>query len=393
MPISNAARTRSRATKRGGVDRLTSGIEDFDDLMDGLILGDNVVWVTEGAGAVAPFEDALLVEALRRGQRCTYVTAGTDPARLAARLDPAVTVFDARARGTSSAANALELAIMEAAGGAPPGCVVVEGLEHLARRWGAARAAAFFSRVCPRLFDLGALAYWRAPRKELGNAFIEQITQVTQCVLEVGDDHLKVVKAEGRPASIQGRLLRLRVQGSEIHLEDERALGRVGRGLERLRQERNLTQTDLARLLDITPSAISQAEAGRRGLSLDTLLTLSDRMGISLDELLATAETTDYVLARHQRGSTATVTALLDDPKAGLRAYLVRLAPGEVAGPDIAHKGLELVLVASGLVQVTIGSDTPVMRAGDAALATRVPVSSWRNLLNSPASLFWVLRD
>jgi hypothetical protein len=33
------------------------------------------------------------------------------------------------------------------------------------------------------------------------------------------------------------------------------------------------------------------------------------------------------------------------------------------------------------------------MRAGDAALATRVPVSSWRNLLNSPASLFWVLRD
>ncbi len=57
------------------------------------------------------------------------------------------------------------------------------------------------------------------------------------------------------------------------------------------------------------------------------------------------------------------------------------------------HKGAELVLVASGLVQVTIGNDTPVMRAGDAALATRTAVTGWRNLLNEPATLFWVLRD
>jgi transcriptional regulator with XRE-family HTH domain len=372
---------------------LTSGIEDLDELMGGLILGDNVVWVTEGTDAIAPIEDALLAEALRRGQRCAYVTAGADPARLRERLDRSVTVFDARPRGPYAEAGPLELAIVDAAAGTPPGCVVVEGLERLARRWGAPRAAAFFSRVCPRLFDIGALAYWRAPRKDLGNAFIDQITQVTQCVLEVANDHVKVVKAEGRPASIQGQLLRLRVEGDEIHLEDERALGRVGRGLERLRRERNLTQTDLARLLDITPSAISQAESGRRGLSLDTLLTLSDRLGVSLDELLSTVETTDYVLARHQRGSNATVDALLDDPKAGLRAYLVRLGPAEVAGPEIPHKGAELVLVASGLVQVTIGSYTPVMRAGDAALATRVPVTAWRNLVSEPALLFWVLRD
>ena len=392
MSISGATRGRAR-TKTRAVDRLTSGIEDLDELLGGIILGDNVVWVTESTDIVAVLEDALLAEALRRGQRCLYVTAGSDPSRLKARLHPAVTVFDARPRGRYADANSLELAIVESAAGTPPGCVVVEGLERLARRWGSPRAAAFFSRVCPRLFDIGALAYWRAPRRDLGNAFVEQITQVTQCVLEVGGDHLKVVKAEGRPSSIQGRMLRLRVDGSDIHLEDERALGRVGRGLERLRQERNLTQTELARLLDITPSAISQAEAGRRGLSLDTLLTLSDRLGVGLDELLSTVDTTDYVLARHQRGSTAPVSALLDDPKAGMRAYLVRLGPGELAGPEIPHKGAELVLVASGLVQVTIGSDTPVMRAGDAALATRVPVSSWRNLVNEPALLFWVLRD
>lgn len=374
------------------VDRLTSGIPDLDALMDGLILGDNVVWVVEEPDVAARLEDALLATARRRGQRCLYVTA-SDPARLRDRLGPTVSIFDARPRGDHSDPSRLEMEVVEAARGTPPGCVVVEGLERFARRWGAARAVTFFSRVCPRLFDIGALAYWRAPRKELGNGFIEQITHVTQCVLEVVDDHLKVIKAEGRASSVQGRLLRLRVEGDTLRLEDERALGRVGRGLERLRRERNLTQTDLARLIDITPSAISQAESGRRGLSLDTLVTLTERLGVGLDQLLSTVEDRGYILARHHRGSTETVTPLLDDPKAGLRAFVVRLGPGEVAAPEIAHKDAELVLVAAGLVQVTIGSDTPVMRSGDAALATRAPVSCWRNLLNEPALLFWVLRD
>ena len=374
-------------------EQLESGVADLDDLMDGLILGDNVVWVVDATDVVRRLEDALLTKALGRGQQCLYVTASTAPERLRERLDPAVVVLDARPRGPLRDPATLETAILDGAGGTPPGCVVVDSLHRFSRRWGADRAVGFFSRVCPKLFDIGALAYWRAPRKELGNAFLERVTQVTQCVLEVADGHLRVIKAEGRSASVQGRLLRLEVADGAIRLRDERALGRLGRGLERLRQERNLTQTDLARLLEISPSAISQAEAGRRGLSLDTVILLSDRLGVSLDDLLSTAPASGYLLARRPRGSTPTTSALLDDPKAGLRAYLVRLGPSESSIPDILHKGPELVLVARGLVQVTIGSDMPVMRAGDAALATRVAVSAWRNLTNEPAVVFWVLRD
>jgi transcriptional regulator with XRE-family HTH domain len=183
------------------------------------------------------------------------------------------------------------------------------------------------------------------------------------------------------------------VEEERIVLDDEKALGRLGRGLEQLRHQRSLSQTDLARLGRVSPSAISQAEGGRRGLSLDTLLSLADGLGVGLDELLASTPLPGYVLGRHHRGSTETQIPLLDDPKAGLRAYLVRLGPGEAAKPDSAHKGLELVLVASGLVQVTIGEATPVMRAGDVALATRDAVSGWRNLVNEPALLFWILRD
>ena len=374
-------------------DRVPSGVPDLDALLGGLILGDNVVWVLDDTTVVAHLEDALLSEASTRGEGCFYVSAAPDAGRLHARLGSSVTVLDARPRGPYAQAGALETAIIEGVRANPPGFVVVDGLVQFARRWGAAKAVAFFSRVCPILFDLGAVAYWRAPRSELGRSFIDQVTNVTQCVLELGRSHLRVVKAEGRPASVQGRLLRLEVTDGAVHLEDERVLGRLGRGLERVRRERNISQSELARLAGVTPSAISQAEAGRRGLSLDTLLLLSERLGIGLDELLASAPARDYVLARHPRISVEAKTALLDDPKAGLRAYLVRLGPGASGAPDIVHKGAELVLVASGLVQVAIGPDTPVMRAGDAALATSVAVSGWRNLLNTPAVLFWVLRD
>jgi transcriptional regulator with XRE-family HTH domain len=378
---------------RGSGDRVRSGVADLDELLDGLILGDNVVLVSEETQLLRRLEDALLTESLARGQSCFYVSANPDVPRLRERLPAAVTLLDARPRGDHADPVALETTLVEGARGAPPGCVVVDGLAAFARRWGRDRTVAFFSRVCPRLFDLGALAYWRASREQLGRSFLERITKVTQCVLELGEDRLRVVKAEGRPASVQGRLLRLRQDDGRIALEDERALGRLGRGLEQIRHQRNLSQTDLARLGRVSPSAISQAEGGRRGLSLDTLLILADGLGVGLDELLASTPLPDYVLGRHHRGSAGTQTPLLDDPKAGMRAYLVRLEPGRSAAPEPGHKGVEMVLVASGLVQVTVGGDTPVMRAGDVVMATRAPITGWRNLVNEPALLFWVLRD
>ena len=373
--------------------RVRSGVADLDELLDGLILGDNVVVVTESLELSRRLEDALLTEGLARGQKCFYVSARRGDPGLRTRLTPQVSVLDAGPGGPYAEPGRLETALVEGARGSPPGCVVVDDLAHLARRWGSDRTATFFSRVCPRLFDLGALAYWRASRRELGRPFIERITKVTQCVLELDRDQLRIVKAEGRAASVQGRVLGLHLADGVIVLEDERALGRLGRGLEQIRHQRRLSQADVAQLSGVSQSAISQAEGGRRGLSLDTVLTLSDGLGVSVDELLASSPLPDYVLGRRHRGADRGETPLLDDPKAGLRTYLIRLGPSEVATPQIAHKGLEQVLVSSGLVQVTIGADTPVMRAGDVALATRVPITEWRNLVNEPAMLFWVLRD
>lgn len=374
--------------------RVSSGSADLDELMKGVIPGDNVVWVADDDDVMTRIEDDFLTASGAAGLPRAFVTTATRPEVVQARVGPGVLVLDARPRQAHADPTVIEQVLMELCASPAPACVVLDGLHVMARRWRPERALAFFSRVCPRMFDAGAIAYWRAPRRELGNAFVEQVEKVTQCVLEIRRGALRVVKAEGRPAAVQGMQLGLTMDEAGIHLDNERALGRLARGLEQLRKQRNLTQGDLARIAGVTSSAISQAEAGRRGLSLDTLLALSEGLGVTIDALLGGVAGPGYVLARRDRSrSAASYAALLDDPDPGLRAYLVGLTAGEAGVPPIAHRGAEMVLVASGLVQVRVAEETPVMRAGDALLATDVAITGWRNLTMEPARLFWVLRD
>jgi transcriptional regulator with XRE-family HTH domain len=174
----------------------------------------------------------------------------------------------------------------------------------------------------------------------------------------------------------------------------------VGEGLRRVRRERNLTQGQIAALAGVTPAAISQAEAGRRGLSLDTLIPLCEALGIGVDDLLGSSSASArHALARRDRRTTGrtgdgeAVMALFDDPAPGVRAYLVRLAPDEEGAPPFSHKGPELVLVASGLVLIDLGDTTPVVRAGDALMVRSAPLLRWTNLGPGTAQLFWVLTD
>ncbi|MGH2808481.1 MAG: helix-turn-helix domain-containing protein [Actinomycetota bacterium] len=378
--------------RQTGPSPIRSGISDLDVMLGGLLSGDNVVWVTDEQELFNHVE-TLLLSVTPHGERALHVTGRDTAAQVRSRLGDRVEVIEARPGSNMSDPAALEQRIVsEVRNGATR--VVVDGIAPFAERWGLDRAVGFFKRVCPRLFDLGAIAYWRMSRSKLGNAAIDDIRKVTQCVFEVSPTQLRILKAEGHSALVQGRLFRVSVDDDDIKLHAERALGRLAEGLRALRTERSLSQADLARFADVTPSAISQAEAGQRGLSLDTLLTLAGRVGIGLDSLLDNEESADYTLARRDRGpELGDSRFLLDDPAAGLRVYLVNLGPGETGAPPVKHKGAELVLVARGLVLVDLGDSSPAMRAGDAVLAARVPILSWRNLSPEASVLFWILRD
>jgi transcriptional regulator with XRE-family HTH domain len=247
------------------------------------------------------------------------------------------------------------------------------------------------------LLGRGGIAYWSLTGSRHSAAVRREIEAVTQCVLSVGDGRLRVVKAEGRPPGVQGSVYRYELEDGLPALESAPAAARLGAALKELRRSRRLSQGELADLAGVSPSAISQAERGRRGLSLDTLLALTGRLHITLDELLRGGqEAPGYRLVRRDDPRHATrdrPVPLLDDPSAGLRAYVVRLTPGATATPSFAHKGVELVAVGSGLVQVGLATGTPVLRTGEALIADRSGVAWWRNLTDREALVFWVLHD
>lgn len=371
---------------------LSSGIASLDRLLGGgLLVGDNVVWLADERRAALPACRAFL--AAGSGRRRFLALGGAPPEDLpdgveAIRLDlPAA----------PSEADELEAILLDVGTGEDPR-VVIDGLDDLAARWGAPATVAFYRRVCPRLLDLGALAYWTASREMLSQPTIDGITKIAQCVFDARGDRLRIVKAEGRSSRIQGALVEVAHEpdGTPTVVR-EHAVGRLGEGLRRIRRERNLTQGQLAALAGVTPAAISQAETGRRGLSLDTLVPLVETLGITLDDVVVgSPATVDHVLVRHDRRRSESASgpdpvALFDDPAEAVRAYLVTLGPEQSGTPSFTHKGLEVVLVADGLVLIDLGDQTPVMRAGDALMVRRVPIRGWENLGREPARLFWVV--
>jgi transcriptional regulator with XRE-family HTH domain len=375
-------------------DAASTGVAVLDAALDGLFWGDNVVWETEDEAAVGPFYGAL-ADQRDAYDLALYISLERGPEDVAAAY-PGFDVLDARPGRPLGRPAPLLQAIYERCDAAPRSLLLFDPLDAMAGRWGTDTARTFFVRCCPHLLEVGAIAYWSVGHRTSLAPLRREIAEVTQCVISLSDSRLRIAKAEARGPGVEGSVFRSRVQDGRPALEAAPAAARLGTALRAVRTQRHLSQSDLARLLGISPSAVSQAERGRRGLSLETLLDACTKLDLTLDELLRGDVKAGYRLARRhdpRRRADGRPLPLLDDRHAGLRAYLLTLAPRGQATPHLTHKGVELVAVVSGLVQVLLDSGRPVLRRGETLLAERTAVLGWRNLGEGEATLFWILRD
>ena len=381
------------ATPPAAVDEVAStGVAALDDVLGSLFWGDNVVLEVPEPAAAAPFYRAVAGVADAYDQRLYVSLSGKTPIA-------GFEVVDARADGDLAQPGPLLRKIVERCRHGERNLLLFEAMDAMIARWGGDLAGRFFAHCCPQLLELGAIAYWSVPSGEAYPTLRRTIEEVTQCVLAVGESRVRVAKADGRPPGVEGSVFRYRVVDGLPELTRAPIVARVGAALRAARTQRQLSQSDLARLAGVSPSAISQAERGQRGLSLETLLELTGRLGMTVDELLRGDVVVGYRLGRRHHPRTRRREAgnqplpLLDDPAAGLRAYLIQLPPRESGSPHVLHKGVELVAVASGLVQVVLASGRPVLRRGEVLLVEATTIESWRILGASEATLLWVLRD
>jgi transcriptional regulator with XRE-family HTH domain len=374
-------------------DAASTGVHELDRVLGGLFWGDNVVLEVAEPAAAGPFYRAAAAVPDQYDHRLYINLSGERPPV------EGFTSIDARADAKLAQPAPLLRAIVERCRDGERNLLLFDPMESMIGRWGADVAARFFAHCCPQLLELGAIAYWSVPAGELYPGLRRTIEEVTQCVLVIGDSRLRLAKAEGRPPGVEGSIFRYRTDAGLPTLTPAPVVARVGAALRAARTQRHLSQSDLARLAGVSPSAISQAERGQRGLSLETLLELTGRLGMTVDELLRGDVVAGYRLGRRHHPRTRRSEsghqplALLDDPAAGLRAYIIHLPPREAGSPHVAHKGSELVAVANGLVQVVLANGRPVLRRGEVLLLEATTIEAWRNLGPSEATLFWILRD
>jgi len=372
----------------------STGVADLDRALHGLYWGDNVVFEPDSTDAAVPFFTAI-AEHSEVYDHAAYVTLTLDPEKIN-RDYPSLGVIDARPHTPLAGAGALLNEVRRRSKPQARTLLIFDPLDDMAARWGTDMARRFFTRCCPMLLEVGAIAYWSLSQGERFEPLRRDVEDVTQCVLVVRDGRLRIAKAEGRPVGVQGSVYHYKLADGKPELTQAPAAARLGGALRAVRMQRQLSQAQLAQLADVSASAISQAERGQRGLSLETLLELTAGLGITVDELLRGEVAPGYRLGRRDDPAaqpTGMPIPLLDDPETGMRVYLVRLAPGADAAPQVPHKGVEVVAVIGGLVQVMTTAGRPVLRQGEALLADRSGISGWRNIGQRPAALFWVIRD
>lgn len=373
--------------------RVSTGIDALDSVLSGLYWGDNVVWELDG-GALRPFYEAIAAVPETFDTR-TFIAFGDGERPPEEDFDGGGLSVIAAGPGSSLAAPVdLLRQIHRLCQPRRRRLLLFDSLDRVVKVWGAADTRAFFTRCCPLLLEVGAIAYWSMSTRRTPAQVRETVAAVTQCVLRVDERTVRVVKAEGRPDDVRGSILQWHEEHGTLVLAPAELVGRIAASLRAVRRMRDLSQHDLAELAGVTPSAISQAERAERGLSLATLLRLATALGVTIDELLRGGDPDAYRIGRRAsdpQSDPPRTLRLLEGGTPDVRIDLVHLGAHETGLPPAHGPGLGIIAVASGLVQVEIAGRTPALRHGEVLLSESDRPRRWRNLGQTTAMLFWIV--
>ncbi len=168
-------------------------------------------------------------------------------------------------------------------------------------------------------------------------------------------------------------------------------------------QRRNISQTELAKFVGVTPSTISQVEGNLIYPSVPALIKIAEMLGVDVGHLIhgrprkrrravfsfGEASTAKF-LGLHHDGISGWLL-LTPETESRYEPYLLEIGP-EVKLPShfFFHKGSELGHLLSGRLKLRIAESDYVMETGDTVLlASEIP-TLWENLGSEVAKLLWV---
>lgn len=169
----------------------------------------------------------------------------------------------------------------------------------------------------------------------------------------------------------------------------------IGRRLRELRERFGLSQRRLARQSGVANATISQIEAGKLNPTVSLLKKILDGFPMSLAEFFAAdSATTDRVFFRGEDlveiadGGVSYRQVGVNLASRSIQLLKERYEAGAGTGRHaLTHEGEECGIVLSGRLEVTVGDETAVLKAGDAYYFRSNLPHRFRNTGSEPCEL------
>ncbi|HMJ33135.1 MAG TPA: helix-turn-helix domain-containing protein [Baekduia sp.] len=169
---------------------------------------------------------------------------------------------------------------------------------------------------------------------------------------------------------------------------------RVRRRLRELRTERGLTLQQVAERANIDLSTLSRLESGKRRLALDHVPALCAALGVSADELLASAPPQDpRIHGEPWKCDGMTMWPLMHrGHSSALRAYKIHIGARKRRPPEKlpVHEGHDWIYVLAGRLRLLLGDQSFVIEPGEAVeFTTWTP--HWFGAIDGPVELIMIV--
>jgi len=424
--------------------RVASGVSRLDFLLEGLFIGDNVVWHDDAGSLASVFCLNFIQASQAQGKPIIYVSFDRSPRNLIEKLGPLadyeqLTILDCFTHGKGAGSGVFLRFYQENESPKPYHVATVsdprdvnevmktfyglqEGMEEDVRivfesvtgmqdLWGGEdHILKFYTHSCPRLYELNTVAYWIMEKRAHSMRLKAQINQIAQVAIDLsvkrGKTFLTILKAEKRNPDNLNKPYQYRAKDLSVAFDAEkRTPGRFDLGvrLKELRKKRGFSQTELAKLVGVTPSTISQVESGLIYPSVPALMKMAEVLSVEVSSFFQESEEArNRVIFSAAEAVAVKISDLPEDsvhvkmltppdlePKA--EPYLIEIPPlRNLPSHFFIHKGDEIGYLLSGELTVKLDQAVLKVHAGDLIYLTSQMPSQWSNPGPSTARMLWL---
>jgi len=424
--------------------RVASGVSQLDNLLGGLHIGDNVIWYDNSGSLASVFCLNFIQASQAQNRPLIYVSFDRSPKNLLEKLgvlaqNNQLIILDCFTYGKGSGSKVFlnfyktkkskwpcqiirvdeprqTDKVMDALYGIHGTLVgevrfVFESLTGMQELWGGEQHLInFYSHSCPRLYELNTVAYWIIEKRAHSPRLRAQINQIAQVAIDLsvkrGKTSLTILKAENRELDTINKSFNYWSKDLRITFDSEKRSTEwfdLGLRLKEFRTRRGLSQTELAKLVGVTPSSISQVESNIIYPSLPALLKMAEVLAVELSSffkesidmtsrmIFPSDEAVEIKLPNLPEGNIYAKLLMPVDFKPKAEPYLLEIPPKKTLPSHFfIHKGQEIGYLLSGKLQLKLEKSLYTVRSGDVIYLTSEMPSQWKNPGPGTAKLLWI---